>query len=98
MQGSRLYVGNLRYTVTSEQLQKMFAEYGEVKSVNVIEGKGFGFVEMGSPDEAQKAKDGLDGADMEGRTLKIDEAKPPRSRDDGGRPGGPRRFGSNRRD
>jgi RNA recognition motif-containing protein len=95
MQGSKLYVGNLRYSVTSQQLQDLFAEHGEVKSVNIIEGKGFGFVEMGSTAEADKAREALNGSDFDGRTLKIDEAKPPRSRDDRGRDGGgggPRRY------
>ena len=97
MQGSKLYVGNLRYSVTSQQLQDLFAEHGEVKSVNIIEGTGFGFVEMGTPAEADKAREALNGADFDGRTLKIDEAKPPRSRDDRDRGrqgggGGPRRY------
>lgn len=85
MQGSKLYVGNLTYSVTNEQLQELFAEYGEVKHVNIIEGKGFGFVEMGTPEEAQKAKDELNGTEFLGRTMRIDEARPPRS---GPRPGG----------
>ena len=46
MQGSKLYVGNLNYSVTSEQLEELFSNYGQVKNVNIIEGKGFGFVEM----------------------------------------------------
>ncbi len=79
MQGSKLYVGNLTYSVTNEQLQELFAEYGEVKHVNIIEGKGFGFVEMGSPEEAQRAKDELNGTEFIGRTMRIDEARPPKS-------------------
>ncbi|GAB4115288.1 MAG: RNA-binding protein [Candidatus Caldatribacteriota bacterium] len=78
MQGSKLYVGNLKYTVTNDELSELFSGYGEVKSVNVIEGKGFGFVEMSSPEEAAKAKDALNDADFVGRPLKIDEARPPR--------------------
>ena len=88
MQVSKLYVGNLGYSVTNDQLEELFVNYGEVKSVNIIEGKGFGFVEMGSPQEAEAAKEALNGTDFEGRTLKIDEAKPPRSRDDRGGGGG----------
>lgn len=88
MQGSKLYVGNLSYSVTNEGLGELFANYGEVKEVNVIEGKGFGFVEMSNPSEAEKAKEGLDGSDFEGRTLKIEEARPPRSRERGGGGGG----------
>lgn len=81
MQGSKLYVGNLKYSVTDEQLQKLFSEYGEVKGTNIIEGRGFGFVEMSSPEEAEKAKEGLNGADFDGRTLRVDEARPPRDRE-----------------
>ncbi len=79
MQGSKLYVGNLTYSVTNEQLKELFSQYGEVKEVNVIVGRGFGFVEMSSPSEAEKAKEALNGSDLEGRTLKVDEARPPRS-------------------
>jgi len=82
MQGSKLYVGNLSYSVTKEQLQELFSNHGEVKEVNIIEGRGFGFVEMSSPSEAEKAKEALDGSDLEGRTLKVDEARPPRERRD----------------
>ena len=80
MQGSKLYVGNLSYSVTNERLQELFSTYGEVKQVNIIEGRGFGFVEMSDSSEAEKAKEALDGSDLEGRTLKIDEARPPRNR------------------
>ncbi|MDI6736566.1 MAG: RNA-binding protein [bacterium] len=90
MQGSKLYVGNLSYSVTKERLEELFAGQGEVKQVNIIEGKGFGFVEMSSPAEAQKAKDALNGTDFEGRTMKVDEALPPKSRDSRGGGGGGR--------
>ncbi len=80
MQGSKLYVGNLKYNITNEQLEELFANYGEVKQINIIEGKGFGFVEMSSPDEAEKAKESLNGSDFEGRTIKVDEARPPRNK------------------
>ncbi|MFA4839090.1 MAG: RNA-binding protein [Candidatus Neomarinimicrobiota bacterium] len=80
MQGSKLYVGNLKYSVTNESLEAIFAKYGEVKNVNIIEGKGFGFVEMGTPEEAEKAKEGLNGQEFDGRTLRIDEARPPKPR------------------
>jgi RNA recognition motif-containing protein len=76
MQGSKLYVGNLTYAVNSEQLQDLFSNYGEVKQANVIEGKGFGFVEMSTPEEAEKAKEQLNGQEFEGRTLRVDEARP----------------------
>ncbi len=91
MQGSKLYVGNLSYAVSSQQLEELFANYGEVKQVNIIEGKGFGFVEMGSSSDAEKAKEALDGSDFKGRTMKVDYARPPKERT-GGR-GGERRGG-----
>jgi len=81
MQGSKLYVGNFGYSVTNEQLQELFSNHGEVKQVNIIEGKGFGFVEMSNSEEAEKAKEGLNGTDFEGRTLRVDEARPPKGGD-----------------
>ncbi|MBN1218798.1 MAG: RNA-binding protein [Anaerolineae bacterium] len=99
MQGSKLYVGNLSYSVTNEQLAELFANYGEVRQVNIIEGKGFGFVEMSSPAEAESAKEGLNNTELAGRTMRVDEARPPKNRQRGGdrdrRPGGgrgPRRY------
>ena len=76
MQGNNLYVGNLNYAVNNSQLEELFATYGEVKRVNIIDGKGFGFVEMSTPEEAEKAKDALNGQDFEGRTMRVDEARP----------------------
>jgi len=93
VQGSKLYVGNLGYSVSTQELEDLFAEHGQVKEVRIMEGKGFGFVEMSNPSEAEKAKEALDGSDFKGFTLKVDEARPPRKRQ-GGRPprrGGPRR-------
>lgn len=81
MTGSKLYVGNLSYSTTKDQLEELFSSHGEVKEVTVIEGKGFGFVEMSSQEEAEKAKEALNGNDFGGRTLRVDEARPPRSRD-----------------
>lgn len=87
----KLYVGNLTYNVTSEELGQLFAEYGTVKTADVIEdrmtgkSKGFGFVEMSSDDEAQAAIDALNGKDNGGRALTVTEAKP---RPEGGRGGG----------
>ena len=75
-------MGNLKYSVTDEQLKELFGGYGEVKNVNIITGKGFGFVEMSSDEEASAAKDALNGTDYEGRTLRVDEARPRRQRDD----------------
>ena len=82
MQGSKLYVGNLSYSVNDEQLEKLFSSHGQVQKANVIGDKGFGFVEMSSAEEAEKAKEALDGTDFEGRTLKVDEARPQRERTD----------------
>lgn len=86
MQGSKLYVGNLGYSTSKEELEDLFAEHGQVREVRIIEGKGFGFVEMSSREEAEKAKEALDGSDFKGFTLKVDEARPPRKRQGGGRP------------
>jgi RNA recognition motif-containing protein len=93
MEGSKLYVGNLSYGITNDELKEAFAPFGEVKQVNVIEGKGFGFVEMATPEEAEKAKEGLNGKEIKGRTMKVDEARPPKARprrDFGGGGGGGR--------
>jgi RNA recognition motif-containing protein len=80
MQGSKLYVGNLTYSVTEDQLTELFSSHGEVKQVTLIGNKGFGFIEMSSPEEAEKAKEALDGTSFEGRNLKVDEARPQRER------------------
>ena len=100
MQVSKLYVGNLSYSVTSNQLEELFSNHGEVKEVRIIEGKGFGFVEMSNTAEAEKAKEALDGSDFEGRTLKVDEARPPGDRGDrpprGGQRGGYQKRGYER--
>lgn len=84
MQESKLYVGNLNYSVTDDQLRTLFATHGEVTSANVIPGKGFGFVEMGTLEMATKAKDALNGQPFEGRTLRIDNARPQKPREDRG--------------
>jgi len=81
MQSSRLYVGNLTYSVTDEQLKNLFANHGTVTNVTIIQGKGFGFVEMETPEQAEAAMEALNGTDLEGRTLRIDEARPPKSRE-----------------
>ena len=79
MEGRRLYVGNLSYSVTQDQLREFFSNYGEVKEVDRISGRPFGFVEMSSSSEAEAARTALNGSDFEGRTLKVDEARPRRS-------------------
>jgi len=97
-----IYVGNLSRETTEDDLRNVFKEYGEVASVNIIkdrytdESRGFGFVEMPERDDALKAIDGLNGADLDGRTLNVNEARPRADR--GGAPrrtgggGGRRRF------
>jgi RNA recognition motif-containing protein len=95
MQGSKLYVGNLDYSVTEQLLEELFANYGEVKQVNIIEGRGFGFVEMADPEGAESAKNALNDAVFQGRALKVDEARAPKRRErDSGGYGGSRRGGS----
>jgi len=90
-----IYVGNLSYEVTEEELQKAFEVFGHVESAKVIKDmytgrpRGFGFVEMADEAEAQSAIDGLDGKDLKGRTLKVNMA---RSRS-GGHRGGRNRGG-----
>jgi RNA recognition motif-containing protein len=90
--GAKLYVGNLTYATTDGVLQQMFAEFGKVQSAQVIidrdtgRSKGFGFVEMGSDQEAQAAIQALDGKEVDGRMLKVNEARPREERG-GGRGG-----------
>jgi len=81
MEESKLYVGNLTYSVTADQLQELFSSHGTVKDVRIIEGKGFGFVEMSTPEEAIKAREAMNGADYLGRKLRVDEARPPKKRE-----------------
>ena len=75
MEGGKLYVGNLNYSVTSEELEKLFADYGMVKEVKIIERRGFGFVEMSEVSGAGKAVEALNGAVFKGRTMKVDKAR-----------------------
>ena len=78
----RLYVGNLKYTVTSEHLQELFEQFGTVTSAQVLSdretgrSRGFGFVEMANDDEALAAIESLDGQDHDGRRLTVNEARP----------------------
>jgi RNA recognition motif-containing protein len=80
--GKKLYVGNLSYDTTSSDLQQLFGQHGTVQSAEVIQdretgrSKGFGFVEMGSDDEAQAAISALSGQQHAGRALTVNEAKP----------------------
>ena len=100
MNSAKLYVGNLSYETSESTVRTAFEAHGEVVSVNLITDrgtgrpKGFGFVEMGSVEEAQAAKSALDGTELDGRALKVDVAKeqaprPPRS---GGGYGGGNRW------
>jgi RNA recognition motif-containing protein len=97
--GRRLYVGNLSYSVDSSELQQLFAQHGTVTSAEVISdrmtgrSKGFGFVEMGSDEEAQAAIAALNGQEHGGRALTVNEAKPREERSGGGGGGGGRSFG-----
>jgi RNA recognition motif-containing protein len=75
MLGSKLYVGNFSYSVTKGDLEELFSNY-EIRDIRLIEGKGFGFVELSSPTEAENAKQALNGKDYTGRTLRVDEARP----------------------
>ena len=91
--GSKLYVGGLPYSVTDSRLQEIFSAHGSVESARVISDKftgqsrGFGFVEMSSGGEAQTAIQSLNGTQLDGRTLVVNEAKPMAPRDGGGRGG-----------
>lgn len=94
-----IYVGNLSYGVTEEDLKEAFESFGEVETAKIIkdrysgESKGFGFVEMPDRAGAEAAIDGLDGTELKGRTIKVNKARP---RSEGrrgfGRQGGGRRF------
>ncbi len=72
---SKLYVGNLSYSATDQELFELFSHYGEVRSARVIGRRGFGFVEMGNYEEALKALKALNGKEFLGRTLRIEEAR-----------------------
>ena len=91
---ARLYVGNLSYGTTKEALEKAFAEHGEVVSVNIITDrqtgrpKGFAFVEMSSAEEGDAAKAALNGVDLDGRTINVDNAREQEPRRPGGGFGG----------
>ena len=80
--GKKLYVGNLGYGVSTVDLETLFASHGTVESVNIIsdratgQSKGFGFVEMSSDSEAGAAIAALDGKEFQGRTIKVNEARP----------------------
>lgn len=94
-----IYVGNMSSEVTEEDLRQACEAFGDVTSVNIItdkvtgESRGFGFVEMPSKAEAQSVISDLNGKELKGQTLKVNEAKPrPDNRQGGGRRGGGQRF------
>lgn len=101
MNNNKLFVGSLAWETTDESLQSLFATVGSVLSATVIKdrysgrSKGFGFVEMSTPEEAQKALAELNGKELDGRNINVSEAKP---REDHGNGGGNFRGGNDRRD
>lgn len=97
--GKKLYVGNLSFTVDSNQLSDCFSDCGTVESVNIItdretgRSKGFAFVEMAANEEAEAAIQKLNGMELAGRAINVSEAKPQENRSGGGGRGG---FGGGR--
>ena len=95
----KLYVGNLSFSTSSDDLQQLFAQVGTVESATVVEdretgrSRGFGFVEMASSEEGQKAIEQFNGTDFNGRNLTVNEARPRENRGGGG---GGRGYGGNR--
>ena len=89
---TKVYVGNLSFETTEDQLRELFSAYGAVDGVNIItdrmtgQPRGFGFIEMSDASAAKAAIDGLNGKEHEGRTLNVNEARP--RTEGGGRPGG----------
>ena len=96
--GTKLYVGGLPYSVTEQQLNELFAQQGAVSSAKVIsdrytgQSRGFGFVEMTTSEEAKKAISALNGTQLDGRTLTVNEAKPQEKRTGGGFGGSQNRY------
>jgi len=97
---TNLYIGNISFETTNSDLEGLFGQVGTVSSVNIImdrdtgRSRGFGFVEMGADSEAQAAIEQFDGYELQGRALKVNEAKPrePRGGGGGGGGGGGRRW------
>ncbi len=100
--GKKIYVGNMSFGTTEYRLRELFAEHGEVLSVNVVtdrntgQPRGFAFVEMATDEGAQAAITALNGQEVDGRQLKVDEARPRKPR--GGERGGERGGDRGRRD
>ena len=103
--GNRLYVGNLAFSATADTVRTAFAQFGEVTEVQVVtdresgRSRGFGFVTMGSQADAVKAIEGMNGAMLDGRALRVNEAeeRPARGGGGGGRRGGGGGGGNDRR-
>ena len=97
-----IYVGNLARQVTDEELRQAFEAFGQVAEARIImdkfsgESRGFGFVEMPSKEEAEKAIEEMNGKDLKGRALNVNEARPKVDRGGGGRGGGRGGFGGGR--
>lgn len=98
----KLYVGNLSFQTSSEELQQLFAQAGTVESATVVEdrdtgrSRGFGFVEMASKEEGEKAIQQFNGTDLNGRNLTVNEARPREDRGNRGGGGGRGGYGGNR--
>jgi cold-inducible RNA-binding protein len=96
---NKLFVGNLSFNTTENDLNDAFAAFGTVTETNLMmdrttgRPRGFGFVTMGSADEAQKAIEGMNGKEMDGRALTVNVAKPREERSGGGGGGGRREYG-----
>jgi RNA recognition motif-containing protein len=101
-EGMKLYVGNLSYNTSEEDLRKAFEAFGTIETMTLVadkytgQSKGFAFVEMSSKDEAQAAKSSLNGSLLGERTIKVDEARPRPDRGSGGDRGGRGGFGGGR--
>jgi RNA recognition motif-containing protein len=99
---SKLYVGNLAYSVTNADLEALFSQVGAVESVAVItdkfsgQSKGFGFVEMADAGDAARAIEQFNETELKGRNIKVNEARPREAGGGGGRSGGGNRGGGNR--
>ena len=96
--GRKLYIGNLPYSVTEQTIQSTFSQLGTVEAINLItdrdsgQSKGFGFIEMRTDAEANAAISKLHGTELEGRPIKVNEAKPQARKSDRGRSGGRSRW------
>jgi len=99
---TNIYVGNLDFATTQEDLETLFSEFGEVENARIIadkmsgRSKGFGFIEMVSDENAKAAIEALDGKEVNGRAIKVNEAKPKTDRPRGGGGGGRGGYGGGR--